>query len=105
MCDQKDIKDIEQLLGGTLDEHAGNTEISNMLFIDRKLVNVPPNDYLKPRVSDPWQTDNLHDRSKNGVVDNHPKWIVNEKIGEEVLNIYVKRVIVNLNEFLRNTSL
>lgn len=104
MCDQEDIKNIEQLLGGTIDEHAGNTEISNMLCINQQLVKTLAIDYPKPKVLNPWQTGNLHDQSKSGIADNNPEWIVNEKIGEEILRIYVKRTVTNLNKYLVRTE-
>lgn len=102
MCNTEDIKNIEILIKGPLDEHAGNTVISNMLSINPKLVKIPQDDYPKQNIPNPWLTDNLHDQSSTGIADNHPKWIVNEKIGKEILEIYVNRTTTNLNKYLKN---
>lgn len=100
MCDDEDFKEIEALLNGPLDEHAGNTEISNMLVIDEKLVDIPSPDYSKNEIIDPWSTGKLADKSADGIADNHPKWIVDRRIGEKILDIYTRRAIFNLEKYL-----
>ena len=100
VCDEEDEKLIFKILNGSLDDHAGNTEISNMLAIDKSLVEVPSPDFKKREVNNPWETDNLIEKSPNGIVDNHPKWITEEKTGKEILNIYENRLRQNLKSFL-----
>lgn len=91
----------KNILHGHLDAHAGNSEISNMLIINKKLVKLPPKDFLKKEIKSPWETDNLIEKSSNGIVDNNPKWIVNSKVGKRILDIYTKRVIENLKNHLK----
>jgi len=96
-----DDKYIEKnILKGLLDEHAGNSEISNMLAINKKLVKIPFLKYSKKQIENPWETDNLIDKSPDGIVDNHPKWIISLNIGKKILDIYTKRVIDNLRKCL-----
>ena len=95
--EKEDDEYIEKnILNGSLDWHAGNSEISNMLVIDEKLVKLPPKNYPKTKVEDPFETDNLVEKCPNGIADNHPKWITNKDIGKRILDIYVKRMIENL---------
>src|SRR5680860_787137 len=89
----------EKILKGPFDGHAGNSEISNMLVIDKKLVKLPSKNYPKHQVKDPFGTDNLIEKSQNGIADNHPKWNISSKNGKEILDIYVKRVIKNLKNY------
>ncbi|MBT4071745.1 MAG: creatininase family protein [Candidatus Magasanikbacteria bacterium] len=94
---EEDDKVIEQILGGEMDNHAGNSEISNMLVIDEKLVKVPSENEPKTQVDNPFETDKLIEKCPNGIADNHPKWIVDKEIGKKILDIYVARMIENLN--------
>ena len=41
-ANEQDEAAIEGMLHGPMDEHAGNTELSNMLAIDSSLVKIPP---------------------------------------------------------------
>jgi creatinine amidohydrolase/Fe(II)-dependent formamide hydrolase-like protein len=92
--------EIEKLLNGPGDEHAGNTEISNMLAIDENLVDIPQSSDLKEFIDDPFETGDLAEKSKNGIADNHPKWIVNKTIGEEILKLYAKHVSKQISGYL-----
>ena len=104
ITNEEDDKIIEKILGGQLDGHAGNTEISNMLVIDKKLVKLPSNDYPKSIVENPFETDNLIEKCPNGIADNHPQWIIDETIGKRILDIYVGRMIENLKTHPKNKS-
>ena len=73
------------LRGGPVDEHAGNSEISMMLACDKALVSVPPKDYPKQTIENAWDTDRLVDVSKDGIIDNHPDWIIDNNIGQRCL--------------------
>lgn len=99
MCNGDDLREIEKLIGGELDEHAGNTELSNMLVIRPETVIVPPDSFPKRVIQNPWETDNLADKSDNGIVDNHHKWIVDKEIGQKILEIYENRMVTNLRAF------
>ncbi len=89
----------KKILNGELDEHAGNSEISNMLVIDEKLVEIPDSDYPKNSVKNPFDTDNLIEKCSNGIADNHPLWLVNKNIGKQILDIYVTRMVKNIRAY------
>ena len=84
------------MLNGEFDGHAGNSEISNMLVINEKLVKIPSRDYPKTKVDNPFETDSLIERCPNGIADNHPEWLTNKDVGKRILDIYVARMIENL---------
>ena len=102
VANEEDDKNITDILGGPLDDHAGNSEISNMLVIDKALVKLPTQDYPKSRVDNPWKTDNLIDKCPNGIADNHPQWNVDSSNGKRILDIYVNRMTKNLKNYLPN---
>lgn len=97
---EDDDKQIEAMLGGPVDDHAGNTEISNMLVIDESTVITPQNDDKKTFIENPFESDNLAEKSSNGVADNHPNWVVNKQIGQKSLNLYVERMVHNIKKHL-----
>ncbi len=100
ICNEEDDKEIKKLLNGPIDDHAGNTEISNMLIIDPDTVKLPSKTDKKTIIQNPFETDNIADKSKNGIADNHPEWITNKEIGQKTLDIYTKRMITNLHKYL-----
>lgn len=100
MANEEDDKNIRNILNGPLDDHAGNSEISNILAIDKTLVKLPPQDYPKSQVDNPWETDNLIDKCPNGIADNNPQWNVSSNDGKRILSIYVNRMIENLKNHL-----
>jgi creatinine amidohydrolase len=104
IINEEDDKNIEKILGGQLDGHAGNTEISNMLVIDKRLVKLPSSDYLKSIVENPFETDNLIEKCPNGIADNNPQWVIDENIGKRILDIYASRMIKNLKTHPKNKS-
>lgn len=89
----------KNILHGDIDGHAGNSEISNMLVIDEKLVEIPSRNYPKTKVENHFETDNLIEKSPNGIADNHPEWLANKDIGKRILDIYVARMIENLKKY------
>jgi len=95
MCAEEDEKQIEKMIGGPLDGHAGNTEISNMMVIDGSTVLLPTD-----KDKDAFGTDNIAEKSMNGIADNHPKWIVNKEVGQKSLDLYVGRMVQNLKKYL-----
>jgi hypothetical protein len=67
-----------------------------MLAIDPTTVTLPIQSDPKTFIENPFETDNLADKSPNGIADNHPKWITTPTIGKQILDIYTKRVLKNL---------
>jgi creatinine amidohydrolase len=99
--DKEDNIKIERLLKGPEDIHAGNTEISDMLIVNKKLVRIPKRSYPKQKIDGPFDSDDLYEKSKDGIADNHPKWVVSNDIGQKVLKIYENRIIKNLSERMK----
>ena len=98
----EDCEYIEKnILHGHLDDHAGNSEISNMLVIDESLVQLPSKEYPKTYIEDHFETDNLIEKSPNGIADNHPEWIISKEIGQDILDVYTKRIIENVKKYLK----
>lgn len=96
-----DCEYIEKnILYGPLDDHAGNSEISSMLVINKKLAEIPLEDYQKFQIENPFETDNLIEKSPNWIADNHSEWKVSHQIGQQILEIYVKRMIENIKHSL-----
>jgi creatinine amidohydrolase len=106
ITNKNDDEYIEKnILNGEFDEHAGNSEISNMLVINEKLVKIPTKDYSKIKVENPFETDNLIEKCPNGIADSHPKWMINKNIGKKILDIYTKRMVKNLTLHIRESGL
>jgi len=89
---EEDEAKIVEMLEGSVDEHAGNTEISNMLVINPDLVKLPTDNNDKKQIDKPFETGNLADKCKNGIADNHPKWMVSKEIGFKCFEIYFERM-------------
>lgn len=97
----EDEVQIVELLDGPVDGHAGNTEISNMLVIEELTVLLPTESDKKHFIEEAFLTDNIAEKSQNGIDDNHPEWKVNKEIGQKVLNIYSNRLNKNIRDFLK----
>lgn len=101
MCNDEDEQKLVEMLGGPSDGHAGNTEISNMMIIDETTIIPPSTDDKKSFIEDAFATDNIAEKSPNGIADNNPKWIVNKEIGQKSLDLYVGRMVQNLKTYLK----
>jgi len=100
ITNEEDDKKIQKIIGGEIDDHAGNTEISNMLVIDEKLVKIPSDDYPKYRVENPFATNNIIETCPKGIADNHSRWVISKEIGKRILNIYTSRMVNNLKPYI-----
>lgn len=100
MCNDEDEQKLIEMLDGPSDSHAGNTEISNILVIDETTTILPRKNDKKSFIEDAFETDNIVEKSPNGIADNHPEWIVNKKIGQKSLDLYAGRMIRNLKNYL-----
>ena len=98
--DNQDDKKIERLIDGPCDDHAGNTEICNLLAIDEKLVVRPKDDYRKVKIDEPFSEDDLSLKSKDGIADNHPEWKIDKEIGQKILDIYFERMVLNYKNII-----
>ena len=100
MLAEEDDRQIEKMIGGPIDAHAGNTEISNMMIIDESTILLPTDKDKKYFIEDAFGTDNIAEKSLNGIADNHPKWVVNKEFGQKSLDLYVRRMAQNLKKYL-----
>ncbi len=92
-CGSEEIlKKTAELLGGPVDEHAGNSEISMVFSLEPSLVIVPPKEYPKQKIENAWDSERLIDVSKDGIVDNHPAWVVDKKMGELFIQMEVQEL-------------
>jgi creatinine amidohydrolase/Fe(II)-dependent formamide hydrolase-like protein len=95
------LKKTAELLGGPVDEHAGNSEISMVLACTPGLVGIPPADYPKHKIENAWDKDRLVDVSKDGIVDNHPSWVIDKKIGEQCIRMATEELVNGLQKVLK----
>ena len=91
---------ISDVIGGPLDDHAGNIEISMMRKVMPELVIIPSDDYPKIPIANPWETGRLIDKSKDGIADNHPQWIVSEDIGNRIIGMIVEKALDDILQIL-----
>lgn len=102
-CDSEEtLKKTFELLGGPVDEHAGNSEICMVLSIEPSLVTVPPKDYPKQKIENAWNSDRLVDFSKDGIVDNHPQWVINKELGEQFIQIETQQLKEKLEVIMQS---
>ncbi len=76
---------MREMLDGPTDQHAGNVELSMMLAHDQLLADIPPADYPKRAIENPFSTNRLKDFSEDGIADSHPKWVVSKENGEKMI--------------------
>lgn len=94
-------KAAEKAIHGPIDGHAGNSEISLLLSLKPELVTTPRTIDPKTPVSDGFETGRLKDKSKDGVADPHPKWIVSKKLGNQLAKIMKETTVANLKKILK----
>lgn len=94
--DEKITHKKEELLEGPVDVHAGNSEISTMLAIRPDLTIVPQHDYPKKVI--PENRLKFKETTEDGIDDPNTKWITNQKIGEQIITMYVDKLRVALSK-------
>ena len=99
-----DNEEIEEktveLIGGPVEDHAGNTEISIMLGIRNDLTMIPTKDYPKKILDNAFKTNRLKDFSEDGIADNHPDWVIDESHGEKILDWIVEDFVDSLKKIV-----
>ncbi len=81
------LQKTREIIGGPVDEHAGNTETSMTLAAQEKLVTTPPPDYPKHPIVVDWDdAEPLKKQSIDGIADNHPQWVVNRVQGQSFID-------------------
>ena len=89
----KEIDDIlEKHLQGEIDEHAGNFEISTVLYLQEHLVKIPSQDYPKQKIDMDWAKPVIQ-QSKTGIVDNHPNWVISKKLGKDYIKATARYIV------------
>lgn len=56
-----------------------------ILHYQDSLVKIPPKDYPKYAVDNPFKSNRIKDFCKDGIADNHPEWVVSKENGEKFL--------------------
>lgn len=97
--DEVERKTVD-LIGGPIEEHAGNTEISMMLNIRKDITMIPPKDYPKKSINNAFSTNRLKDFSDDGIADNHPHWVVSKRHGKKIINWIVEGFVDKLKEIV-----
>lgn len=91
----------EELLGGSTDDHAGNTEVALMLAVNPAITKQPqPDDPKHPNSDFEWDRKIIEVQS-DGVIDAHPKWVATPEIGEKLLNIYSDNLVRKIKNELK----
>lgn len=101
-CDDQVVDQVaSEIMNGPVDSHAGNSEISVLLSLQSKLTTIPNKDDPKtPLTSDPWETGRLKDKSKDGIADPNPEWLVSEELGDRLVEVMKENTIQNLSKIL-----
>jgi creatinine amidohydrolase len=90
--DEKTDRLAEELLRGPIDDHAGNTELSMMLAIRPDLIQKPKKSEEKAKIQYSWDKP-IIEVTPDGVIDSHPKWVVNKQIGNRLIEIYSTNLV------------
>jgi creatinine amidohydrolase/Fe(II)-dependent formamide hydrolase-like protein len=89
------------IIKGPVDEHAGNTETSMVLACDESLVTVPSANYSKHKIEMDWDSDNpLKAVSEDGIVDNHPNWVVDKQQGKIFIELSAEHLKNEINKII-----
>lgn len=98
-------KKTEEIINGIVEDHAGNTEISMMLAIDDSLVLIPPSDYPKKHINIDWSVPKpVKCVSEDGILDNHPKWVIDKKHGEIFIQLSAEHLRNEIQKIMKNSS-
>jgi creatinine amidohydrolase len=89
----------EKLLSGPPDDHAGNTEVSLMLAIRPDITKQPQPDDPKQPLEFAWDK-RIVDVQEDGVVDEHPKWVATEEIGDQLIDIYAQNLTAKIKKLV-----
>lgn len=100
------LKKTEEIIGGPVDEHAGNTEMSMTLAVQENLVRIPSSDYPKHNIVADWDDSHpLKGQTSDGIVDNHPRWVISKEQGRLFIDLsaeQLKKEIQTINSTLKN---
>jgi creatinine amidohydrolase len=97
------LEKTKELIGGPVDEHAGNTEISMVLAIKEALVSVPPKDYPKHQITIDWDSENpLKSVSEDGIADNHPEWVISKELGKICIGMSADALLEEIQRIMKN---
>ncbi len=95
------LQKTRQLINGPVDDHAGNTEISMTLATQPSLVTIPPTDYPKHQITMDWDSENpLVNMSADGIVDNHPNWVISHEQGKTCIELSAEHLKNEIQKIL-----
>lgn len=88
----------EKLLGGEVDDHAGNTEVSIMLAVRPDITKQPEVGSTKEVVDFGWDK-RIIEVTPDGTIDANPQWVASSEIGNELIKIYADNLITKIRQF------
>jgi creatinine amidohydrolase len=88
----------EKLLGGPVDDHAGNTEVSVMLAAQPDITKQPELGSTKRTIDFGWDK-RIIEVTPEGVIDSNPNWVASSQIGQELIKIYADNLIRKIRQF------
>lgn len=91
--------EVERLLNGPLDDHAGNTEVSLMLALRSDITKQPQLTDIKKNVNFSWDKP-IIEVNLDGEIDGHEKWVASEEIGKELITIYSENLVSKIRTLL-----
>lgn len=95
------LEKTRAIIGGPVDDHAGNTEISMALAAQEDLVSIPPVDYPKHKITVDWDAeDALKKVSIDGIVDKHPRWVVDKRQGETFIQLSAQQLVKEIRRIM-----
>jgi creatinine amidohydrolase/Fe(II)-dependent formamide hydrolase-like protein len=102
--DSEDVLEkIRRIIGGPVDDHAGNTEISMVLAAQEALATIPPQDYPKHKVTVNWDAENaLKNVSSDGIADNHPQWVVDKGQGKTFIQLSGQQLAKEIKRIMKS---
>jgi creatinine amidohydrolase/Fe(II)-dependent formamide hydrolase-like protein len=93
----EEVQAIEsKLLDGKVDSHAGNGEISIMLYLQPDLVTIPPTNVKKESYVSVFGKDRVSRFYKDGILDRNPAWKVSAEIGEQLFKAMISALRAQL---------
>lgn len=96
--EQTDVE-AEKLIGGKLDDHAGNIEVSMSLALHSDITQQPEVGSSKKTVTFDWSKPVIS-VSQDGIIDANPKWVATKEIGEKLFEVYSKSLIKQIQELI-----
>lgn len=94
----------EKIIGGSLDDHAGNIEVSISLAIKPDVTKQPQIGSKKKAVIFDWKGP-VKSVSQEGIIDSNPNWVASKEIGEYLIEVYSNSLVKKIRELIKDTNI